>query len=214
MAQTNQNGARAKILRALITNGMLTTVELAQHTGLTAQQVRDNANAAVADRLVIKGKDCVTGSLGYQITALGRLWNDGQLQNAGAPLSETAGSETAQPSPEAGAEQAEEASEDELMARSIANEHKEFDRIAAEIDKENAFGIHHIDVTEPAQPPEQYAICRSGQAHLSAWPLRDMSLDAAKQLAVDDAVATHGEVVLYRCTPIGRAVPRIVFEDA
>ena len=68
--------------------------------------------------------------------------------------------------------------------------------------------------TEPAQPPEQYAICRSGQAHLSAWLLRDMSLDTAKQLAVDDAVATHGEVVLYRCTPIGRAVPRIVFEDA
>ena len=78
--------------------------ELAQQTGLTAQQVRDNANAAVADRLVIKGKDCVTGSLGYQITSRGRLWNDGQLQNARATLSETAGSETAQQEPETGGE--------------------------------------------------------------------------------------------------------------
>ena len=213
MAQTNQNGARAKILRALITNGMLTTAELAQQTGLTAQQVRDNANAAVADRLVIKGKDCVTGSLGYQITSLGRLWNDGQLQNARATLSETAGSETAQQEPETGGEPIAETSQ-ELTDFLAADIEKAFSGVVQAIEKAHVIGIHHIDVTEPAQPPEQYAICRSGQAHLSAWPLRDMSLDAAKQLAVDDAVATHGEVVLYRCTPIGRAVPRIVFEDA
>jgi len=213
MAQTNQNGARAKILRAIITNGMLTTVELAQQTGLTAQQVRDNANAAVADRLVIKGKDCVTGSLGYQITALGRLWNDGQLQNARATLSATTGGETAQPSPEAGAEPIA-AITKELEDFVTADIENAFSGVQEAIEKAHIIGIHHIDVTEPAQPPEQYAICRSGQAHLSAWPLRDMTLDAAKQLAVDDAVATHGEVVLYRCTPIGRAVPRIVFEDA
>jgi len=47
MAQTNQNGARAKILRALIINGMLTTEELAQQTGLPAGQARDNANIYV-----------------------------------------------------------------------------------------------------------------------------------------------------------------------
>lgn len=213
MAQTNQNGARAKILRALITNGMLTTAELAQQTGLTAQQVRDNANAVVADRLVIKGKDCVTGSLGYQITSRGRLWNDGQLQNARATLSETAGSETAQQEPETGGEPIAETSQ-ELTDFLAADIEKAFSGVVQAIEKAHVIGIHHIDVTDPAQQPEQYAICRSGQAHLSAWPLRDMSLDAAKQLAVDDAVATHGEVVLYRCTPIGRAVPRIVFEDA
>ena len=213
MAQTNQNGARAKILRALITNGMLTTSELAQQTGLTAQQVRDNANAAVADLLVIKGMDCVAGSLGYQITPLGRLWNDGQLQNARSTLSATTGGETAQPSPEAGAETIAEISQ-ELTDFVTADIEKSFSGVQEAIEKAYVIGVHHIDVTEPAQPPEQYAICRSGQAHLSAWPLRDMSLDAAKQLAVDDAVATHGEVVLYRCTPIGRAVPRLVFEDA
>jgi len=213
MAQTNQNGAHAKILRALINNGMLTKVELVEQTGLTAQQVRDNVNAAVADRLVIKGRDCVTGALCYQITALGRLWNDGQLQNARATLSATTGGETAQPSPETGAEPIA-AITKELEDFVTADIENAFSGVQEAIKKAHIIGIHHIDVTEPAQPPEQYAICRSGQAHLSAWPLRDMSLDAAKQLAVDDAVATHGEVVLYRCTPIGRAVPRIVFEDA
>ena len=71
-----------------------------------------------------------------------------------------------------------------------------------------------IFATEPEPPPEQYAICRSGQAHLSAWPLRDMTIDAARQLAIDDAAAICGEVVLYRCVPIGKAFPRIVFEEA
>ena len=212
MAQTNQNGARAKILRALINNGMLTTVELAQQTGLTAGQARDNANAAVVSRLVVKGKDCVTGLLGYQITPPGRLWNDGQVQNAGATSSATTGSETAQPSPEAGAEPTAEISQ--TLTDFVTDDLDTRRSYIANLGKMDSTTVHHIDVTEPAQPPEQYAICRSGQAHLSAWPLRDMSLDAAKQLAVDDAVATHGEVVLYRCTPIGRAVPRIVFEDA
>ena len=70
------------------------------------------------------------------------------------------------------------------------------------------------DATEPAPPPEQYAICRAGQGHLSAWPLRDMTIEEARQLAIDDAAAVGGEVILYRCTAIGRAFPRIVFEEA
>jgi DNA-binding MarR family transcriptional regulator len=74
--------------------------------------------------------------------------------------------------------------------------------------------VDAIDATEPEPPPEQYAICRAGQAHLSAWPLRDMTIEAARQLAIDDAAAVGGEVILYRCTAIGRAFPRIIFEDA
>jgi DNA-binding PadR family transcriptional regulator len=74
--------------------------------------------------------------------------------------------------------------------------------------------VDAIDATEPEPPPEQYAICRAGQAHLSAWPLRDMTIEEARQLAKDDAAAVGGEVILYRCTAIGRAFPRIVFEDA
>jgi hypothetical protein len=41
-----------------------------------------------------------------------------------------------------------------------------------------------------------------------------MTIDAARQLAIDDAAAICGEVVLYRCVPIGKAFPRIVFEEA
>ena len=212
MAQTNCNGARAKILRALIAEGMLTTGELAQQTGLTGEQARDNANAAVACGLIVKGKDCVTGSLGYQVTPLGRQWVKDQVQKAGALLSATTGSEAVHPAQETVAEPIAEMSQ-ALKDYATADLDKRRAYIA-ELGKMDSTTVHQIDATEPAQPPEQYAICRAGQAHLSAWPLRDMSLDDAKQLAVDDAVATHGEVVLYRCTPIGRAVPRIVFEDA
>jgi len=41
-----------------------------------------------------------------------------------------------------------------------------------------------------------------------------MTIEAARQLAIDDAAAIGGEVVLYRCIPVGRAFPRIVFEVA
>ena len=179
MAQTNQNGARAKILRALIINGMLTIEELAQQTGLTAGQARDNANAAVVSRLVVKGKDCVTGLLGYQITPLGRLWNDGQLQNAGATSSETAGSETAQPAPETGPEQVAEISE-EMRAYVTADVEETYSRVQAEIDKAYTIGIHHIDVTEPAQPPEQYAFFRLGG---SAWLRRAIDAESLPDTA-------------------------------
>jgi hypothetical protein len=45
--KTQQNGARAKILRALANADCgLTTAELAESAGLTAGQVRDNAGVA------------------------------------------------------------------------------------------------------------------------------------------------------------------------
>lgn len=69
---TSPNGARAKIMRALITEGMLTTAELAAHTGLKPDQARDNAVQARKDGLVTSERDDVTGLVAYKITAKGR----------------------------------------------------------------------------------------------------------------------------------------------
>ena len=75
MTETNRNnGARFRILSALASEGMLTLDELAQHARLTPAQVRDNANAAVPEKLLTKTKDEVTHSLAYKITPEGRQW--------------------------------------------------------------------------------------------------------------------------------------------
>ena len=70
------NGARAKIIRALISEGMLTGQELSIKTGMTPKQVRDNANAAKQDGLITIELDDVTRSAAYKITPKGRLYYD------------------------------------------------------------------------------------------------------------------------------------------
>lgn len=72
ITNTSPNGARAKIMRALITDGMLTTAELATNTGLRPDQARDNAVQARKDGLVTSERDDVTGLIAYKITAKGR----------------------------------------------------------------------------------------------------------------------------------------------
>lgn len=88
MGTTATNGARIRILRTLADDGMLTTQELADKTGLTAGQARDNANHAFSDDLLSKGRDCVTGALGYQITTTGRKWLAERIDKAKVILQE------------------------------------------------------------------------------------------------------------------------------
>lgn len=76
-----QNGARAKIMRAIIANGMLTTNEIAEQAGLENKQARDNANAARKDGLLTIERDDVTGLMAYKITAEGRLWGATNLRH-------------------------------------------------------------------------------------------------------------------------------------
>ncbi len=68
------NGARAKILRALLKQGMLTNKEISDETGLTQRQVIDNASQARIAGLLKSGRDDVTQLMGYQITNDGRKW--------------------------------------------------------------------------------------------------------------------------------------------
>lgn len=78
----NTNGARARILQALYKDGMMTTAEISLATNLTPQQVRDNANCAIKDGLVAKGRDDITNHLAYRITQEGRRW----VNDLDAPL--------------------------------------------------------------------------------------------------------------------------------
>lgn len=78
----NTNGARNRILRALYTNGIMTTLKVSGATNLTPQQVRDNANCAIKDGLVAKGRDDITNHLAYRITQEGRRW----VNDLDAPL--------------------------------------------------------------------------------------------------------------------------------
>ena len=229
MSTTNQNGARAKLLRALAADGMLTVSELAEAAGLTDSQARDNANHAVNDGLVTKWRDYVTNSLAYKITAAGRAYLSWRCRKAEQELSE-AGPALEKPPVET-LEQfllrdmSEASASSPWCVTTVIAPEDQGSRAAADtsgddkastdyVQAETPISVDAIDATEPAPPPEQYAICRAGQGHLSAWPLRDMTIEEARQLAIDDAAAIGGEVVLYRCVPIGKAFPRIVFEEA
>ena len=195
------NGARLKILRALAKEGIQTTEELASLTDLTAKQVRENCCAARHDGLLINTRDDVTNHLAYQITPAGRKYvSDKDVADKPTESRSDPAPSTVVIAPPA----------------SIAN-----DDVVADVSTVDTPTSPSIDTedeppsVEPDAAPndERYALCRAGDDHMSAWPLRLMSLDAAKQIAVDDASTINGEVVLYRCTPVGRAVPRFVFED-
>lgn len=71
---TSQNGARAKIMRALYTEGMLPIPEICELCGLTAKQSRDNLGAAKNDGLVLAERDDVTSRLAFKLTADGKKW--------------------------------------------------------------------------------------------------------------------------------------------
>ena len=73
--KTQQNGARAKILRALANADCgLTTAELAESAGLTAGQVRDNAGVAKKAGLLTIEQDEMTRFVTYNISQKGRDW--------------------------------------------------------------------------------------------------------------------------------------------
>lgn len=76
----NQNGARAKIMRALSESGMLPTLELVDATGLTAKQIHDNCSAARKESLLTTERDDVTGLAAYKLTAEGRDWVKNNLR--------------------------------------------------------------------------------------------------------------------------------------
>lgn len=82
--KTQQNGARAKILRALANADCgLTTAELAESAGLTASQVRDNAGVAKKAGLLTIEQDEMTRFVTYNISQKGREWlsaGDGDAQ--------------------------------------------------------------------------------------------------------------------------------------
>lgn len=72
-----KNGMRARILKLLDKEGLLTTDEIAQQLGQTVKQIRDNSNQARKEGLIESRIDDVTQRLGYKITPAGREWVKG-----------------------------------------------------------------------------------------------------------------------------------------
>jgi hypothetical protein len=75
---TSTNGARAKILRALRDNGMMTINEIVMESKLTAKQVQDNGCKARTSGLISSFRDEISQQMVYQITEAGCSWLDEQ----------------------------------------------------------------------------------------------------------------------------------------
>lgn len=88
MNTSRNTGARAKILRALLKQGMLTAKEIEEETGLTNRQVLDNTTQARSAGLVKSGRDDVTRLMGYQITDAGRKWLETNPRSVPDPVLE------------------------------------------------------------------------------------------------------------------------------
>ena len=189
MGTTATNGARIRILRALAIEGMLTTQELADKTGLTAGQARDNANHAISDALLIKKKDDVTGLLAYQISPIGRKWISDRIDKAQAMLQETGGNDA----PRANGEPTSEPS------IAVAEEPTEV-----------------IDAL-PAAP--QDAAPSSSDCYAIHHPTRGLliagtDVDDAKAMAKSVAELHGKSVPAYRLVCLGQAVLTTRFEDS
>lgn len=193
MGTTATNGARIRILRVLAIEGMLTTQEIADKTGLTAGQVRDNANHASGDSLLIKKKDDFTGLLAYQISPIGRKWLADRIDKAQTLLQRTGGNDSTPPSNEPPIES------DEVINEPAANEPQEV-----------------IDAL-PAAPPD--AAPSSSDCYAIHHPTRGLliagtDVDDAKAMAKSVAELHGKSVPAYRLVCLGQAVLTTRFEDS
>lgn len=175
------NGARAKILRALANNGMLTVKEISESAGLTPKQVLDNANQARVSGLCKSGRDDVTNSLGYQITEAGRAW---LAANSNTP----SGSDpTHKESLIVAAEEA------------PAIEH------TADVEEtaEAEVTASAEDLISPAEDRELYVIsCSSTDA--ACQMIAETTLEDAQQKCIALAYESGADVTLYRLVPAGK----------
>lgn len=100
------NGARRKILMALRREGPLPSRELAEHTGLTIKQARDNACQAKIDGHVAVQRDEETKTVAYKITGKGVEYLSTLWSKAGDDALETSSS-SVEAADDGGADEAE-----------------------------------------------------------------------------------------------------------
>ncbi len=182
-----------KILKALST-GACTAGEIAEYAKEDRRRIVSNLGTMHHDQLVqrIPGLD---GTVEYKITDKGRQY----YQRNAKPISSDA---TPEPTPETPIAETPIAETPELIPDLMIPT------------AEMMTSGEQIVLPESPPDPDQYVLCRSNRTPKTAWQIHEMTLDAAKDLAMMDATTINGEVILYRLVPIGRAVPRVVFEEA
>ncbi len=179
-----------KILKAL-ENGTCTAGEIAEYANEDRRRIVSNLGPLHHDKLVqrIPGLD---GTVEYKITEKGRQYYQRNSEPTRADSTPEQIDETPAPIDET----------PELIPD-----------LMIPITEILTSG-EQIVLPESPPDPDQYALCRSNRTPKTAWQIHEMTLDAAKDLAMIDATSINGEVILYRLVPIGRAVPRVVFEEA
>lgn len=181
MTTNNQNlpnGARAKIMRALFRDGMLTSHEISEKTGLTSKQVRDNCGQARAIGLIKLCMDEVTQTPAHRITDEGRNWV--KMQNLRYSLEKS------------GVEKME--AEDETEQREEDTSGND-----AEADADEPRSLSDEAVSDGVL----YAI----ETSTWNMKITGNDQDAAIAMAIDQAKATNLTHRVFRMEPIGRATP-------
>lgn len=176
------NGARAKIMRALFRDGMLTSNEISEKTGLTSKQVRDNCSQARTIGLVTLCMDDVTRTPAHRITDEGRNWVE--MQNI---------------------RYSSEKSYVEKMEAEDETEQRDDDTSGNDVDVDV-----DVDADEPRSLSDDavddgvlYAI------ETSTWNMKitGNDQDAAIAMAIDQAKTTNISHRVFRMEPIGAAMP-------
>lgn len=173
------NGARAKIMRALFRDGMLTSNEISEKTGLTSKQVRDNCSQARTIGLVTLCMDDVTRTPAHRITDEGRIWVEMQNIRYSSEKSDVEKMEA-----EDETEQRDDTSDNDADADADADEPRSLSD----------------DVVDDGV---LYAI------ETSTWNMKitGNNQDAAIAMAIDQAKTTNITHRVFRMEPIGAAMP-------
>jgi len=188
--KNSNNGARAKILRALSTHGILTIPELSTETTLTGKQVVDNACQARISGLLRSVRDDVTQQLAYQITDEGRKWIT--KNGKSAPEPEPVMGLPAEKSPAVTPpEMAQIEPPEEITIEDPAESTEVFpiEEVPTAMEEESLYAID-LGVGGTLEP------CGTD---------RQMAIDRA----LHHAQVTRGSHRVYRLVPIGEAVPMV-----
>ncbi len=194
------NGARAKILRALANDGMLTVNEIADQSGLTPKQVLDNANQARVSGLVKSGRDDVTKLLGYQITDAGREWL------VAGSSARTICASTVKESLIVVAEEAPTAEESSVVSAEEAPAIEQEDAVNESSTTADAGQSESI---EQEESHGQYVIFGPGMEQ--PWQGVGKTLEEAKQRCVEIAEMSGIPVTLFCLVPVGQTKTTVTF---
>lgn len=206
-----KNGMRARILKLLDKEGLLTTDEIAQQLGQTVKQIRDNSNQARKEGLIESRIDDVTQRLGYKITPEGREWVMGLTALNQMPAAThkenltVADEEFTDEAPSISDAPAIEASEQEAMfPNSISGTSEESSAVADDLAPDEAPAI----ADEAEEDRDLYVVFG---ASMPVPEIAGPTLENAQQQCISLAFDSGCDLTLYRLVPVGQTRTSVTF---